>query len=608
MANKISGADAMLKVIESWGVDHAYGYPGGSFDSTMNALHNQQNKIKFIQVRHEEAGALAASAEAKLTGKIGVCFGSAGPGAIHLLNGLYDARHDHAPVLAIVGQVPLASMNRDMFQAMDEEPAFLDVAAWAKTAVNAQNLPELVDEGIRHAYKYHGVSVLVLPKDLGWDEIDDTYISSARDHMAPIYPDPEPKKIAEIAQLISKAKSPIIYFGRGAGHAADELKAVSEKYKLPLVSSYLGKGILEDSYPAYMGTTGRVANKSAFDVAFGADLLLWVGNDSPFSRALFNPEAKVIQVDIDSEKIGKRHPVEVSILADAKKTLAALANYGEDLEPTPFYKAALADNKNWRDWEDSFKDDQSTPIRPEPVFDTLNKTASDKAIFAVDVGNVNIDFERLANLHGDQKWTTSGQYATMGYGLPAAIAAKVAYPDRDVYSLNGDGAFAMLMEEILTQVKYNLHIVNIIFSNETLGFIEAEQRDDTNQALSGIDIIPTDWAMACKGLGAKAYTAHTPQEFKDAMAAAKNDNGPVVIDVKYTHEMPFTTVYMFLDPETQPKEKVDAFVKKYQAQDLKPFSHFLKEAGEPNPEGFYRPKDGFWTTHRDILGNSETKP
>lgn len=196
----------------------------------------------------------------------------------------------------------------------------------------------------------------------------------------------------------------------------------------------------------------------------------------------------------------------------------------------------------------------------------------------------------------------------MGYGLPAAIAAKITYPDRDVYSLNGGGAFAMMMEEILVQVEYQLHIVNMIFNNETLGFIEAEQRDDTNQPLSGVDIIETDWETACRGLGATTFTAHNSAEFKDAMNKAKDVTGPVVIDIKYTHEMPFSTVYMFLDPETQSKEKVDAFVRKYQAQDLKPFTTFLKESGVEHLENVYRPNDGFWTTHRDILGNSETKP
>ncbi|MYV04327.1 pyruvate oxidase [Furfurilactobacillus milii] len=578
MANKISGSDAVLKVIEAWGVDHIFGYPGGSFDSTMNALYNQSNKLKFIQVRHEEAGALAASAESKLTGKIGVCFGSAGPGAIHLMNGLYDARHDHAPLLAIVAQVPSSNMNRDFFQAMDEEPAFNDVAVWNKTAMNAEGLPQLVDEGIRHAYKYHGVAVLTIPKDFGWAMIDDTYESNAVNHVAPLYPEPDPQKIDEAVKLIEQAKAPMIYFGKGAFGAADELKAVSEKFKMPLVSSVLGKGVLDETYPAYMGSTGRVAPKPGADLGFSTDLIVWVGNDSPFSSMLFTPKAKVIQIDVDSEKLGKRHHIDVPVLADAKKALAAIAAKGEQQEPSAFYKAALADKENWRAWQDSFKDDEEVPLRPEPVFNVLNQTASDKAVFAVDVGNVNINFERLVDIHGDQKWTTSGQYATMGYGLPAAIAAKVNYPHRDVYSLSGDGAFAMLMEEILTQVKYHLNIVNIVFSNETLGFIEAEQKDDSNQPLSGVDLPATDWAAIARGMGAEAYTVKTLDDFKQAMAAAKQASAPVVIDVKFTHEMPLTTQHMFLDPSFQPKDKVDAFVEKYQAQALKTFSYFLKQA------------------------------
>lgn len=591
MVNKISGSDAILKVLESWGIDHIYGYPGGSFDSTMNALYNQRKKIKFIQVRHEEAAALAASAEAKLIGKLAVCFGSAGPGAIHLLNGLYDARHDHSPVLALIGQVPLKDMNRDMFQAMNEEPAFTDVAAWNKTAVDAQNLPELVDTGIRHAYKYHGVAVLTLPKDLGWQKINDNYISSANGATKPIYPDPDPGKITEAINLITKAKAPLIYFGRGAKNSTAELKMVSEKFKIPLISSGLGKGILEAKYPAYLGTAGRIGPKPAVEVSHGADLIIWVGNDSPFSRIYIDPKAKVIQIDTDSEKIGKRHSVNVAFLTDAKKALAALATKGSKLEPTPFYQAALADKKNWEEWQDSFKSNTDLPLRPEPIFDVINKTASEQAVFALDVGNVNINFERLADLHGDQKWTFSGEYATMGYGLPAAIAAKTVYPHRDVYSLNGDGGFAMLMEEILTQVKYQLHIINIIFSNETLGFIEAEQIDDTKQPLSGVDIIPTDWETTCRGMGAKAFTARTLKEFKDAIKIAQEENGPVVIDVKLTHEMPFSSVHMFLDPQKHSAEEVKRFIKKYQAQNLKPFSFFLRETGHPELAQDYENKN-----------------
>lgn len=580
MSETISGSDAVLNVIQSWGVDHIYGYPGGSFDSTMNALYNQKDKFKFIQVRHEEAGAIAASADSKLTGKIGVCFGSAGPGAVHLLNGLYDAKVDRTPVLAIVAQVPTSRMNIDFFQAMDEEPIFDDVAVWNRTAATAESLPKLTDEAIQEAYEKKGVAVLTIPKDFGWAQIKDNYVSAANTHVEPVYPEPAKPSIDEAVRMIKDAKSPMIYFGMGAKDSAEELKAASEKFKMPLVSSVLAKGVLDEDYPAYLGSTGRVAPKPGAEIGFATDLIVWVGNDVPFSIFLFNKNAKIIQVDIESTKLGKRHHVDLPILADSKKFLQAIVAAGEEKPESAFYKASIADKKNWDAWQDSFKDSDQMPVRPEPIFDVLNKTASDRAIFGVDVGNVNINFERLVDIHGDQKWVTSGKYATMGFGLPAAIAAKVAYPDRDVYSLSGDGGFAMLMEEIMTQAKYNLHIVNVVFSNETLGFIEAEQTDDSHQPLSGVDLPATDWATAAKGMGAVAFTVKTKEDFQNAIDAAKETDKPVLIDVKLTHEMPFTTEHMFIDASWQDQAKIDEFVKKYQAQDLKPFSYFLKEAKE----------------------------
>ena len=255
MAKMISGSDAVLKVIRQWGVKHIYGYPGGSFDSTMNAIYNQRKELEFIQVRHEEAGALAATADAKLTGKIGVCFGSAGPGAIHLLNGLYDAKHDHVPVLAIIAQVPSTRMNLDFFQAMDEEPAFEDVSVWNKTAMTAESLPRMIDEAIRQAYKHHGPATVTIPKDFGWAKIPDTFVPNVANHVKAHYV-VDQDLLAKAGKLIKDAKAPMIYFGIGAKDAAAELKRVSEKYKMPLVSSVLAKGILDEKYPAYLGSAG----------------------------------------------------------------------------------------------------------------------------------------------------------------------------------------------------------------------------------------------------------------------------------------------------------------------------------------------------------------
>ncbi|MFD0898403.1 pyruvate oxidase [Loigolactobacillus binensis] len=577
-AKTIKAADAALKVIEEWGVDHLYGYPGGSFDDIMNALHNRQNTMKFVQVRHEEAGALSAAAEAKLTGKISVAIGSAGPGAVHLLNGLYDAKHDHAPVLALVAQVPQARMNIDFFQAIDEGPIFDDVAVFNRTATTAENLPGLIDTAIRQAYKYHGVSVVIIPKNLGWTDIADTYQSNAKNHLAPLYPQPDPVAIDKAAELIKAAKSPMVYFGIGAKNASPELKAVSEKFKMPLVSSVIAKGIVEDTYPAYIGSTGRPAGKPGVELGFSTDLILWVGNDVPFSIFLFNKRAKVIQIDIDNEKLGKRHNVEVPILADAKTALAALAAKGDELQPSNFYRAAIANKNDWRKWQDGFATDKEQPLRPEPIFAALNKYADDDAVFGVDVGNVNINFMRLLDLKTTQKWTTSGQYASMGYGLPAAVAAKVAFPERQVFSLSGDGGFAMMSQELLTEVKYGLKTINVVFSNETLGYIEAEQADDTHQPLSGVDLPDTDWATVAEGMGAKGFTIRTFDDIDKVFKAAVAAEGPVLIDVKLTHDMPFTTEHMFIDKAWQDAAKVDEFVKKYQAEDLKPFSAYLKDA------------------------------
>ncbi|MFD1484729.1 pyruvate oxidase [Lacticaseibacillus baoqingensis] len=578
MAQTISGSDAVLKVIESWGVDHIYGYPGGSFDSTMNALYNQKDKIKFIQVRHEEAGALAAAADAKLSGQIGVCFGSAGPGAVHLMNGLYDAKIDRVPVLAIVAQVPSKNMNIDYFQAMNEEPMFNDVAVFNHTVMTAQSLPKVIDEAIQAAYAQKGVAVVTIPKDFGWAQIQDNYVSNANTPIKPYAIQPDPVQIQAAVKLIAQAKGPLLYFGLGAKHAAKQLQKVSEKFKMPLVSSVLAKGILDEDYPAYLGSTGRVAPKPGVEAGMATDLILWVGNDVPFASMLFNPQAKVIQIDIEATKLGKRRHDDVAILADAKSALKALLKAGDERAATPFYEASIANKQNWRDWQASFKDAQELPVRPEPIFDVLNHTASPKAVWAVDVGNININFERLIDSVHTQKWTTSGKYATMGYGLPAAIAAKVRYPHRDVYSLSGDGAFAMLCEELLTQYKYHLHIINVVFSNQTLGYIEAEQRDDSHQPLSGVDIPDTNWAKVAEGMGAKGFTAHTKAEFQAAIDAAQKTSLPVVIDVKLTHKMPFTTQHMYLDPAYQDPAKIAAFVDQYDAQALRPLRAFLQDA------------------------------
>ncbi|BDR61245.1 pyruvate oxidase [Lactobacillus xylocopicola] len=569
---KINGSNAMLQVLLDWHIDHIYGFPGGSFDSTMNAIHDFKNKMKFIEVRHEEAGALAAGAEYKLTGKLGVCFGSAGPGAVHLMNGLYDAKYDKTPMVAIVANVPTGRQDMDAFQAFDEKPWFDAVAVWNHQVKAADQLPRMMDEAIRQAYAKKGPAVLILPKDFGWAQINDNFRVTYNSMTAiPNYAAPKKDEVDAAVKILSEAKNPVVYFGLGMKGHGDVLKAFADKFKTPLMSSVMAKGVVEDKFPAYLGSIGRVAPKASDDIQMHADAVIWVGNDSPFSSFFFAPKAKIVQIDVDSEKLGKRHAVDVPILADGAKTLQAIIDAAPAREESPIYKAGLADRENWDEWVHSFENSDEMPVRREPIFEVINRYADDNAQFAIDVGNINIDFQRLVNLHDEQTWATSGLYATMGFGSPAALAAATVHPDREVWNLSGDGGFAMMSQELLTEARYNMHIMNVVFTNETLGFIEAEQVDESNQPLSGVIMPDNDWAKVAEGMNVKGVTVRTKQEFEDAVKEFKQMDGPMLVDIKFTHDMPYSTeLNMLGDAE---------FVKKYQAEDLKPFSYFAEKYG-----------------------------
>ncbi|WP_436631864.1 pyruvate oxidase [Latilactobacillus sakei] len=575
VTQKINAADAMLKVMADWGIDHIFGLPGGSFDSTMNALHNQKAIMRYIQVRHEEVGALAASGEAKVTGKIAATFGSAGPGAVHLLNGLYDAKYDHVPVLALVGQVATGVMNTDYFQEINENPMFADVAVYNRTVMTAEQLPLVVDQAIQQAYKNSGVAVVTIPTDLGWQPIEDHFEATANLFQMGNYPEPRSTDIQQTLQLIKEAKQPIIYFGQGAKAAGDELVALSDKLSIPMMSSALSKGIVADENPAYMVSAGRVATKPGVDLAEAADLILFVGSNYEFGQYFFKPDAKFIQIDIDPTKLGHRHHVDVGILADAKTALAALLEASEPVsEKTAFYRAAVANKANWDQWTASFEDDPQTPLRVEPVFKEINQMATNDAIFNLDVGNVTIDGVRFLKMKPGQKTTISAWYATMGAALPAAIGTQAAFPDRQVWSISGDGGFTMVMQDLITQVKYQMPIINVVLSNDSFGFIEAEQ-DDKGQPHSGVAIQGADYGATATALGAQGFTVRTLDELKAAFAAAQKRQGPVVIDVKIANERPLPVEQLVIDDQTQDPEAVAQFIEKYRAQGLKPFRTFL---------------------------------
>ncbi|MDO4680465.1 MAG: pyruvate oxidase [Aerococcus sp.] len=574
--SKINASDAMLKVIEAWGVKNIYGLPGGSFDSTMNAIYNRRDTLNYVQVRHEEVGALAAVGEAKVTGKIGVTFGSAGPGAVHLLNGLYDAQYDHVPVLALIGQVPTFNMNTHFFQELNENPMFEDVSVYNRTAMTAEQLPAMVDEAIREAYAKKGVAVITIPKDLGWTEIEDNYVSTAKWFQTPMPIQPNPESIEKAWDILKNAKHPLIYIGQGSRGAREELLTLAHMIKAPIMSSALGKGIVPDNAPEYMGASGRVATKPGVEAAQNTDAVLFLGSDMPFQGFFIPKDAKYIQVDIDGAKFGRRHSVDLAIQADAKATVEALIEIGEDLPETPWYRANLKNKANWMEWLNKRADIDSSPLAVEAVFKEINAMATDDAIFQTDVGNVTIDAFCLLDMSKNQQFSTSGWYATMGYGLPASIGAKAYYPDRQVWSISGDGGWAMVFPDVLTQVKYNQHVINVVLTNKSLGFIEAEQ-DDTKQPHSGVDLIGADFGAAASALGATGFDVDNVKDLKEAFQKAQEVDGPVVINANIANDRPLPVEQLKLDPAVAGEEAVKAFTETYQTDGLIPLTHFLKD-------------------------------
>ena len=575
---KINAGTAMIKVFEAWGIDHIYGIPGGSFNSTMDALYHERQSVKYVQVRHEEAGALAAAADAKLTGKVGAVFGSAGPGATHLINGLYDAQMDNVPVVALLGQVASSSMNYNDFQEMNENPMFADVSIYNRTVMSPESLPHVVDEAIKAAYKFKGVAVVTIPVDYGFSEIDEKEIATAKNHKTGVL-QPDDEDLQAALPYFEQAKKPVLYIGQGLFGHFDAIDAFSKHFSMPIAASVLAKGIVPDLYENFLGFAGRVATKPANEALAEADLIVFVGSDFPFGRRFFNPDANFVQVDIDASKFGRRHQTDVSVLGDGATSLRKWTEMAAPRPADAWIKANQENARNWHAWRHSFDHDSQEPLRPEPVYQEINRIAAPDALFVTDVGNVTIHSIRHLEMTGEQRFTTSGWFATMGNGVPGGIAAQLSYPDRQVFTFSGDGGFAMQMQDIITQVKYNLPIINVVFSNDSFGFIEAEQ-EDTEQTKFGVQLAGADFGKVGEALGAKGFTVTKEEELASVFTQAKESHGPVVIDVKIANERPLPVEELKLDPKRFSAEEIAAFKAKYQVHDLPALSEVYVDSEE----------------------------
>ncbi|GAA5344474.1 pyruvate oxidase [Planifilum fimeticola] len=525
MAGKTAG-EVLMDILEDWGVEVIFGMPGDSINALMEPLRKKKS-IRFIQVRHEETGALAAAAYAKLTGKLGVCMAIAGPGAIHLLNGLYDAKMDRAPVLAITGQVETDLIGTDYFQEVNLDRLFDDVAVYNQRAMSAEQLPAIANQAIRMALTHRGVAHLSIPDDVPRFKVEREARVTSAIHVRPVIL-PRAEDLEKAVDLLSEPRKTVILAGKGTHGAREELLGLARKLKAPVVVTLPGKGAIPDTHEYCLGGLGLLGTKPAYEAMREAETLVMVGTSFPFTG--FLPEdVKTVQIDTDPGQIGKRYPVDVGLAGDAAIAMKHLTERLAVREDDAFLKKYQVKMKDWREKMKRQGMSDRLPLRPQTVPVALQEVLEEDAIISCDVGNVTVWMARNFML-SDQKFITSSWLATLGCGLPGAIAGKLSFPEKQVVAVCGDGGFGMLMSDFVTAVKYGLPIVVIVLNNQKIAMIKFEQEVMGN-AEFGTDLKNPDFARFAEDCGGIGFRVETREELRQALQRAFTIKKPVIIDV-----------------------------------------------------------------------------
>ena len=580
---KITASAAMLNVLKTWGVDTIYGIPSGTLSSLMDALAEDKD-IRFLQVRHEETGALAAVMQAKFGGSIGVAVGSGGPGATHLINGVYDAAMDNTPFLAILGSRPNNELNMDAFQELNQNPMYNGIAVYNKRVAYAEQLPKVIDEACRAAVSKKGPAVVEIPVNFGFQEIDEnSYYGSGSYERSFIAPALNEVEIDKAVEILNNAERPVIYAGYGGVKAGEVITELSRKIKAPIITTGKNFEAFEWNYEGLTGSAYRVGWKPANEVVFEADTVLFLGSNFPFAEVYeaFKNTEKFIQVDIDPYKLGKRHALDASILGDAGQAAKAILDKVNPVESTPWWRANVKNNQNWRDYMNKLEGKTEGELQLYQVYNAINKHADQDAIYSIDVGNSTQTSTRHLHMTPKNMWRTSPLFATMGIALPGGIAAKKDNPDRQVWNIMGDGAFNMCYPDVITNVQYNLPVINVVFTNDEYAFIK-NKYEDTNKHLFGVDFTNADYAKIAEAQGAVGFTVNRIEDIDAVVAEAvklNKEGKTVVIDARITQHRPLPVEVLELDPKLHSEEAIKAFKEKYEAEELVPFRLFLEEEG-----------------------------
>jgi len=529
-------AEMLIERLIDWGVDTIFGFPGDGINGIFEVLRTNQEKLKFIQVRHEEAAAFAAVGYAKYTGRLGVCLATSGPGGIHLLNGLYDAKCDGQPVLAITGHTFHDLIGTHYQQDVDLDKLFMDVAAYNQRIMGPAHVYNVVDEAIKTALARRSVAHITIPKDIqDWTNSDaERSPANIPKHSAVLYaaayPLPHRGSLQQAADIINRGSKVAILAGAGCLKAREEILQLAERVAGPIIKPLLGKAVVPDDSPYTTGGVGLLGTAPSQDALADCDTLIIAGSSFPYLEFYPKPgKAKTVQIDLDPARIGLRHPADVGLVGDCRDVLSALLSLVDQKEDRSFLEQAQKDMKDWKDLMKTRGTRTDMPMKPQVVTYHLNKLLDNNAIVSSDSGTIATWAARYIEMRDEMQFSLSGTLATMANSLPYSIGAAVAYPGRQVVCIVGDGGFTMLMGEVATLVKYKLPVKVIIIKNDVLGMIKWEQMVLEGNPQFGVQLQPIDFAAFARACGAGGFTIEKPEEVESVLREALAYDGPAVV-------------------------------------------------------------------------------
>jgi len=541
-----TAADVLADTLLDWNVEVVFGMPGDGINGIIEALRTKQDKIKFVQIRHEEAAAFMACGYAKFTGKLGVCIATSGPGGIHLLNGLYDAKLDGQPVLAITGLPYHDLIKTQTQQDVELDKLFEDVTVYNARIMSPAHVRSVTELACRTALAYRGVSHITMPVDMQSFSASEVQRSKRNvpyhagnllaegAHMA------DEEELNAAAQILNAGQKVAILAGRGALLARNEVIEVAEKLGAPIVKPLLGKGVVPDDHPLTTGGIGLLGTTPSQDALENCDTLFIIGSSFPYIEYYPKPgKARCVQIEIDPKRVGLRYPVDAALVGDSTTILRSLLPRLDAKQDRSFLQTAQDGMKSWRKLLEERGTRTDTPMKPQVVAHELNKLLSDRAILTTDSGTITSWIARHVDLRGHMMFSCSGNLASMACGLPYANAAALAYPDRQVVAFVGDGGLSMLMGELATTMKYGLDVKVIVIKNNSLGQIKWEQMVFLGNPEYMCELQPIDFATVARGFGFASFTIEEPADCADVLRDALSTSGPVLIEaVVDPHEPP----------------------------------------------------------------------